>query len=66
MDREEWESLRPDMERERAIPYSMTGKFRLNNLVEHPVFGLGVVKRVIVPSKIEVLFEDGKKLLRCN
>ena len=65
-DREEWESLRPDMDRERAVAYDMNGKFRLNNLVEHPVFGLGVVKRVVVPNKMEVLFEVGRKLLRCS
>jgi hypothetical protein len=33
--------------------------------VKHPVFGLGVVKSV-VPNKIEVLFQEGKKLLRCQ
>lgn len=65
-DREEWESLRSGMEPERAIPYDMNGTFRVKSLVAHPVFGLGVVKLVIPPKKIEVLFQDGKKLLRCG
>lgn len=65
-DREEWESLRPGMEPERAIPYDMNGKFRAGDLVSHPVFGLGVVKLVIPPKKMEVLFREGKKLLRCG
>jgi hypothetical protein len=65
-DREEWESLRPSMERERAVAYDMSGAYRANSLVEHPVFGLGVVKRVIKPEKMEVLFQNGMKLLRCK
>ncbi|HYS42509.1 MAG TPA: hypothetical protein VEM32_00880 [Geobacteraceae bacterium] len=65
-DREEWESLRPTMDKERALTYDMSGKFRVNGLVDHAVFGLGVVKRVIRPDKMEVLFQVGKKLLRCG
>lgn len=65
-DREEWESLRPGMEEGRAIPYDMNGKFRVNDLVEHSLFGRGVVKRLAGPGKIEVLFQGGKKLLRCG
>ncbi|GFE60143.1 hypothetical protein [Geobacter sp. AOG2] len=65
-DREEWEALSPAMEPGRALPYDMNGKYRVNSLVAHPVFGLGVVKLVIPPNKIQVLFQDGKKLLRCG
>lgn len=60
----EWETLRPAMQAERALPYTMVGKYKLNDLVNHPTFGLGVVKSVGV-SKVEILFEGGKKLLRC-
>ena len=65
-DREEWEALRPTMEQERAIPYDMEGAFKASDLVAHPLFGLGVVQRVIKPNKIEVLFREGRKLLRCR
>lgn len=64
-DREEWESLYPEMNSEKAIAYEMTAKFKAKDLVEHPVFGLGIVKSV-VPNKVEVLFQSGKKLLRCQ
>ncbi len=63
---EDWESLRADMDPERAVPYDMKGKFRAGDLVSHPVFGLGVVKSVNAPNKMEVLFESGMKLLRCQ
>ena len=65
-EREEWESLRGTMEGKPAQAYDMDGKFRANDLVEHAVFGLGIVLRVAGPNKMEVLFQSGKKLLRCQ
>ena len=62
-DREEWEELQPGMQRERAVPYAMTGKYRAGDLLDHGTFGLGVVKLLVSPNKIEVLFQAGKKLL---
>jgi hypothetical protein len=64
-DRAEWAALQPTVEPARAIPYDMNGKYRAKRLM-HPVFGLGIVQVVLPPNKIEVLFEDGKKLLRCG
>jgi hypothetical protein len=54
------------MTRDNALAYDMAGKFRVNDLVDHTVFGLGIVKSLIKPGKMEVLFEGGKKLLRCQ
>lgn len=65
-DREEWASLRPTMQIDRAQDYDMTGAYRVNSLINHSVFGLGVVKNLIIPSKMQVLFQDGVKLLRCQ
>jgi hypothetical protein len=65
-DREEWESLRPTMVKEQAVAYDMSRKYRVNSLVDHPSFGLGVVKLITGPNKMEVLFQGGKKLLRCE
>ncbi len=44
----------------------MNGRFNVKRLILHPVFGLGVVKAVIVPNKMQILFKDGIKLLRCQ
>lgn len=65
-DRDEWLSLRSNMRIDRAIAYTMNGKFRSDDLVDHPVFGLGVVRQIVPPNKMQVLFEDGIKLLRCQ
>jgi hypothetical protein len=64
--RAEWEELRPAMDTAQAIPYDMNRPFRLKNLLSHPNFGLGIVQLVIAPNKIDVLFQDGKKRLRCG
>ncbi len=65
-DREEWQSLRSAMRLDQAVGYDMNAKFRVDDLVDHPTFGLGVVKQIVVPNKMQVLFEDGVKLLRCK
>jgi hypothetical protein len=62
----EWESLYKAADRSQAAMYDMNGKYAENDTIEHPVFGFGVVKLTIRPNKMEVLFQDGKKLLRCN
>ena len=49
-----------------AKPYSMTGLFRQNELIDHPTFGLGVITAVTLPNKIKVIFKTGSKLLICK
>ncbi len=44
-------------------PYRMTETFEVNDILEHPHFGTGVVRGVVAGDKIEVLFEDGTKIL---
>lgn len=65
-EREEWASLHPTFDLDKALPYDMEGRFSVKKLVLHPSFGIGIVKAVIVPNKMQVLFKDGIKLLRCQ
>lgn len=65
-ERKAWLDLLPSLNRAEATDYSMTSSFKVRALINHPVFGLGVVQRVAGPQKIEVLFEDGKKMMRCR
>ena len=65
-ERKEWEGLRPNMNSAEAKAYSMTDAYKMKALIDHPVFGLGLVQRVIGSQKVEVLFEDGKKTMRCK
>lgn len=64
--RAEWAALQPSLDPSQAVPYDMNRVYRVNNLLFHPNFGLGIVRLVIQPNKIDVLFQDGKKRLRCG
>ena len=48
------------------ISYAMDKAFPLAGLVDHPVFGIGMVLSVTVPDKVEILFREGVKALRCK
>jgi hypothetical protein len=61
----EWASLESSMDRSLAIQYDMNRTYRIKNLLLHPNFGLGIVQ-LVMPNKIDVLFQDGKKRLRCG
>lgn len=65
-ERNEWELLRPSMNTAKATDYSMNDSYKVKALINHPVFGLGLVQRLAGSQKIEVLFQDGKKLMRCK
>ena len=46
-------------------PYSIKGKFKLNEKISHPKFGLGVV-RGVHQEKVEVIFADEVRNLGHN
>ncbi|MBI5556527.1 MAG: hypothetical protein HY885_02710 [Deltaproteobacteria bacterium] len=48
-----------------AVSYAMTANFKDGDLVDHPVFGLGIITRKVPPNKIEVTFKEGSKVLIC-
>ncbi|MCD6527367.1 MAG: hypothetical protein J7K75_10290 [Desulfuromonas sp.] len=62
---EQWQELSVALKRAEAKPYGIDSSFSVNNVILHPVFGLGKVQRKVATNKIEVLFEQGMKLLRC-
>ena len=48
-----------------AHPYTMKHKFLLNQKINHPKFGMGVI-RSLLPDKVEVVFEDQVRMLVHN
>lgn len=42
--------------------YDMGGKYRVGDIVQHSVFGKGVVRK-IYPNKCDVLFKDKERLM---
>jgi hypothetical protein len=65
-EQKEWQSLRPSMDSRQATDYSMTTAFKVGALMNHSSFGLGLVQSLVGPQKVKVLFEDGKKTMRCK
>jgi hypothetical protein len=54
------------MDISRAQDYSMTGAYKTKALVNHPLFGLGLVQKMTGLQKMVVLFADGEKVMRCK
>lgn len=46
--------------------YDMNNIFSAGDVINHPKFGLGAVETAVPPNKIEVRFQEGKKLLLHN
>lgn len=63
---EDWRQLLMEASREGVPNYSYRDTYEEGDLISHDQFGLGVVKKVISPRKIEVIFEDSKKLMAMN
>ena len=61
-----WEKLSPSLDSNKAHSYSMSASYKIKDLIEHPVFGLGQVQGKHGVKKIEVLFKDGLKIMRCK
>ncbi len=64
--REQWLAMTSRRRGDTPTPYATTTNFARNELLLHPVFGLGEVAACIPPDKIDVLFETGTKRLVCN
>lgn len=65
-ERKQWNTLLGSVDSAKASDYSMTASYKLKALINHPVFGVGLVQRAAGPQKVEILFEVGKKIMRCK
>lgn len=65
LEQAQWQDASRDADPASAVPYRMDASFKVNNWVSHPTFGFGLVLAV-TGNKVEILFQDGKKLLRCR
>lgn len=46
--------------------YDMNTNFAAGDIISHPKFGPGLVETILPPNKIEVRFQEGKKMLLHN
>ena len=61
-----YNKLIKDKNEQHAIAYSIKSKLTKGDLIKHQIFGLGVVIEDKEAYKIEVLFENGLKILAHN
>ncbi len=45
--------------------YNMDASFALGDIIDHPTFGRGVVQELRYPDKVQILFREGVKVLKC-
>lgn len=62
----EWQALKEVAGNLEPLQYNPTASYSEKQIVSHPSFGLGFVRRVIDKSKIEVVFEYEVKILVMN
>jgi len=60
---DDWRQLLLDASREGIPAYKISDNYKEGALLLHPSFGIGVVTKVISPRKMEVIFENSKKLM---
>ncbi len=65
-DRKQWATLLKNVDSKDATEYSMTASYKLKTVINHPVFGLGMVQNSVGPRKVEIIFESGIKTMRCK
>ena len=63
---EEWAELQTAISNGLARDYDMEKEYRVGTVIRHPSFGLGLVRSVAGGRKMEVLFEAGRKTMRCK
>ncbi len=61
-----WEELLAKKSVSHAKMYSMDGLFDQDDVIEHEIFGYGLVIEIRAEGKMEVLFKEGSKLLVCG
>jgi len=46
--------------------YRVSDSYRPSEFIEHPVLGTGRVTEILGAQRIQVIFQDGRKILICN
>lgn len=61
-----FDSLDEKFKDKNPVPYSMSGSFNEQDVIEHKVFGKGFVTSLPKSKQIEVAFIDGSRTLACK
>lgn len=61
-----WEDLIQTVDEKDAVNYTIDGAYNDGMLLNHKAFGLGVIRTILSETKMEVVFEEGTKILVQN
>ncbi|PIE33829.1 hypothetical protein CSA56_09970 [candidate division KSB3 bacterium] len=61
-----WEEAMTGKDLSNPKPYSISGAFLENDIIDHKKFGPGLVMQLMGEGKMEVIFKEGTKLLVCE
>jgi len=64
--KKDWGTLVGQIEDQQVLDYALSGEFSKTPAIRHKTFGVGVITKVLTKTKIEVLFQDGTKILAQN
>jgi ribosomal protein L44E len=64
--KKDWGTLVGQIEDKQLADYAISGEFSSTPAIRHKNFGVGVVTKVLTKNKIEVLFQEGTKILAQN
>jgi ribosomal protein L44E len=64
--KKDWGTLVGQIEDQQVADYALSGEFSKSPAIRHKTFGVGVITKVLTKNKIEVLFQDGTKILAQN
>jgi len=60
-----FEKLAEKFKEKKPLPYSMSGSFKNDDVIDHKTFGIGIVISASY-DKMEVAFSDRPRILACN
>jgi hypothetical protein len=60
-----YEKLAQKFKEKKRLPYSMSGSFKNDDVIDHKTFGMGIVISAS-HDKMEVVFSDEPRILVCN
>jgi hypothetical protein len=60
-----FEKLAEKFKEKKLLPYSMSGSFKNDDVIDHKTFGMGIVISAS-SDKMEVAFSGGPRILVCN
>ncbi|MFQ5602337.1 MAG: hypothetical protein ACE5HS_03610 [bacterium] len=64
--KKDWPSLVSKLDESEIVDYDFNEDFTETHAIRHKKFGVGVITKILADNKIEVVFEDEKKVLAQN